>query len=71
MFCKNVGTADRLVRLLMGLAAIGVAFFILDAAKGSVAGIIALAAGGVMVLTAALGFCPLYVPLKVSTCKPA
>jgi hypothetical protein len=69
MLSKNVGGADRAVRLVLGVAALAVAFLMLDAAKASVPGIIAAAAGGVFILTALVGFCPAYLPLKLSTCK--
>jgi hypothetical protein len=39
----------------------------------SIAGIIALAVGGIMLMTAAVGFCPLYKVFGINTCavKPA
>lgn len=67
--CKNVGTIDRTVRIVIGIVAIVLAFTTLGLATGAVAGIVAALVGVVMLATAAMGICPLYVPLKLSTCK--
>lgn len=67
--CKNVGPVDRALRLIVGIVLIVLAITMLGATDGAVAGIIAVAAGAVMLLTAALGFCPAYLPFKMSTCK--
>jgi len=67
--CKNVGPIDRGLRALIGIVALVIAFTSLGVMDGSIAGIIAAAVGAVMLLTAALGLCPLYVPIGLSTCK--
>jgi uncharacterized membrane protein len=67
--CKNVGPVDRALRLVVGIVLIVLAFAMLGAAEGSAGGVIAVAAGAVLLLTAALGFCPAYLPLKMSTWK--
>ncbi|MBX3402160.1 MAG: DUF2892 domain-containing protein [Phycisphaeraceae bacterium] len=67
--CKNVGPVDRALRLVVGIILIALAIGMLGVAEGSVGGIIAVAAGAVLLLTGALGFCPAYLPLKLSTCK--
>lgn len=67
--CKNVGPVDRAIRAFIGAVAFALALTVLDARQGAVVGIIAVGVGAVMLLTAALGVCPLYVPLKLSTCK--
>lgn len=57
---KNVGSMDRVVRVVAGLALIaaGVAF------KGWWG-----ALGLVLLATAAIGWCPLYLPFGLNTCK--
>lgn len=67
--CKNVGAVDRAVRIVIGIVAIVLAFTTLGVASGAAAGIAAVLFGVVMLGTAAMGVCPLYVPLKLSTCK--
>ncbi len=67
--CKNVGTIDRTVRAVIGIAALALAFVQFNIMQGSVPGIIAGVIGLVLLLTAAIGTCPLYIPLKLSTCK--
>ena len=56
----NMGKADRLLRVLVGLGIL-VAGFV----YGTYWGLIGL----IPLLTAAVGLCPLYVPLGISTCK--
>jgi hypothetical protein len=56
---------------MIGLIAITLAFTVLNVTEASIAGIIAGAVGVVMLITGALGFCPLYIPLKCSTEKSA
>ena len=58
----NIGTADRVVRVIAGLAIIGVGIY-----ARSWWGLIGLAP----LLTAAIRFCPAYVPFGFSTCKVA
>jgi hypothetical protein len=56
---KNVGNIDRAVRILIGLALI---------AWGLTSGTWWGAVGAVPLLTALMGFCPLYAPLGINTC---
>ncbi len=60
----NVGTADRAARLV--LAALG---WWLAASVGyaTAGGVIVLVVAGILVVTAAAGYCPLYSVLSVST----
>ncbi|MDZ7797483.1 MAG: DUF2892 domain-containing protein [Candidatus Marinimicrobia bacterium] len=63
---KNMGTADRVIRLLIA-AVIAVLYF-----TGNLAGTAAIILGilaVIFVLTALVGFCPLYKPFGFSTCK--
>ena len=54
----NIGTADSIVRIIAGLVIIG-----LGAVSGSWWGVIGL----VPLLTAAPRWCPLYIPMGLST----
>lgn len=69
--CRNVGGLDRAVRAVIGIVALVLAFTSLGVMQGSLLGILAAVVGVVMLGTAAVGMCPLYLPLKLSTCKPA
>ncbi len=63
---KNMGTLDRGIRV--GLAAMVILLMLFNVIQGTAAvilGILAL----VFVVTSAVGFCPLYKVLKVSTKK--
>ena len=63
---KNMGNADRTIRVLIAVL-LGVLIF-----AGQIAGVTATILGIlaiVFLLTSAVGFCPLYVPLKRSTIK--
>ncbi|MCU0688556.1 MAG: DUF2892 domain-containing protein [Phycisphaerales bacterium] len=69
--CKNVGGVDRVIRGVLGAALIAAAVFALGLTQGAVAGIVALVTGVILLGTAAVGICPLYMPFKLATCKVA
>ncbi len=56
----NIGTTDRIIRLVIGVAIAALGFY-----YKSWWGLLAI----IPLATAALGFCGLYVPLKISTIK--
>ena len=63
---KNMGTADRIIRIVLALV-----FFGLIVA-GAVSGVVAVILGilaAVFTVTSVISFCPLYLPLKLSTRK--
>lgn len=60
MFKNNVGSIDRIVRVLIGLVLIGLTLSGTIGVWGWI--------GVVPLLTAALGTCPLYTVLGFSTC---
>ncbi len=62
---KNMGTADRAVRVI--IAVIIAALFFTGVISGTV-GIVLLVLAGVFVLTSLVSFCPLYLPFGLSTC---
>ena len=61
---KNVGTIDRTIRGIIGLA--GIAIFATGIVEGTL-GIIALVVGIVMLGTAVIGWCPPYSLLGINT----
>ena len=61
---RNVGGIDRAVRAVAGLGLI--AWAMLDPESPMM---IAGPIGFVLVLTAAFGWCPLYLPFGIKTCK--
>lgn len=56
---KNVGKVDKVLRIIVGLAII-----IYGVIVGSWLGLVGL----IPLLTAVISWCPLYCPLKISTC---
>jgi hypothetical protein len=63
MLPKNVGAADRVVRVILGIALLAF-FFLVPESPWRWVGLI----GIVPLLTAAIGSCPLYTILGLSTC---
>jgi hypothetical protein len=63
---KNMGSTDKVVRILIALV-IGVLYYtgIISGTTALVLGIFAV----IFVLTSLISFCPLYLPLGISTCK--
>lgn len=60
----NMGNTDRIIRLVAAvLLAIGAALI----GFGTVGGIILMILAAVMLITSAVGFCPLYAPFTFST----
>jgi hypothetical protein len=59
---QNIGTIDRIARIVVGLAAIGLA--LTSSHPLAVWGYI----GVVPLLTALTGWCPAYLPFGLSTC---
>lgn len=59
---KNVGSTDRMVRFVVALV-LAVLYFT------HVVGVWSLVVAVILAVTAALNFCPLYLPFKISTGK--
>lgn len=62
---KNAGNLDRLIRVLL---AVVFAYLYFGGVVTGTAGIILAVLGGVFLLTALVGFCPLYAIVGVNTC---
>ena len=61
---KNMGTIDRIIRILLAIV------IIILYITGSITGFAAIILGFlaiVFIITSMIGFCPLYVPFKIST----
>lgn len=63
---KNMGTGDRVIRVL--IAAVIAVLFFTGVVKGTF-GIVLLVLAGIFVLTSLISFCPLYAPFGIKTCK--
>jgi hypothetical protein len=62
----NESGVDRIVRVVLGVAALGFGWSL---GTGGWLGILLLVIGAIMLLTGIVGFCPLYTLLKFSTKK--
>ncbi|MBI5008471.1 MAG: DUF2892 domain-containing protein [Bacteroidia bacterium] len=63
---KNMGTIDRVIRILV--AVVVVVLWFTNVISGTLA-IILLALSAIFIVTSFLSFCPLYLPLGLSTRK--
>ena len=63
---RNMSNLDRIIRV--ALAAV-FAYLYFSGIVTGVFGIILLVLGGVFLITSLVAFCPLYLPLKISTYK--
>jgi hypothetical protein len=63
---QNMGSIDKVVRVLVAVA-IAVLYFTnqISGTTAIILGVLAV----IFLLTSAIGFCPLYLPLKLSTIK--
>lgn len=64
MFKTNVGTADRAIRILLGIALLAAWYFV----PGPSWGWVLIVLGLVALATGILSTCPLYSVLGISTC---
>lgn len=69
MLKKNMGSLDRTVRFVVGLALIAIGLFVLGALRGNWLGIVVAVVALVPIATAITGVCPGYVPLGISTLR--
>jgi hypothetical protein len=63
---KNMGTIDRIIRILVAIIIAGLYFA--NIINGILA-IVLLIFAGIFILTSFISFCPLYLPFKISTLK--
>ena len=63
---KNMGTADRIIRILVALVIAGLYFA--NIISGTLA-IVLLALAAIFILTSFISFCPLYFPFGILTRK--
>jgi hypothetical protein len=62
---KNMGNIDRIIRIV--LAAMAATLYFTQTLTG-ILGLVALVVAAVFLLTSAVGFCPLYRLVGLSTC---
>lgn len=63
---KSMGTADRVIRLI--IAGLVATLYFTNTISGTL-GIVLLALAGIFVLTSLISFCPLYTLFGIKTCK--
>jgi len=61
---KNMGMADRIIRIVIALVVI--ALYAFGKIPG-VLGIVLIIVSGIFILTSMISICPLYIPLKINT----
>ena len=63
---QNMGTADRTIRIILAIV-VAILYFTkqISGTAAIVLGIFAI----IFLVTSSIGFCPLYVPFKISTKK--
>ncbi len=58
---KNIGSTDKILRIIVGIILLSLYFFGPQTAWGLL--------GLIPILTALVGVCPAYIPLKINTIK--
>ena len=66
---QNVGSIDKIVRFVLGAVLILAGLLALGGLSGSILGIIAAVVGVVLIVTAAIGWCPIWMALGINTHK--
>ncbi len=62
---KNMGTTDRVIRAIVGIAALVVSFLVPSLAWQIVLWVVS----ALMLITSTIGVCPAYMPFHISTKK--
>ena len=62
----NVGSADRIVRVILGLVLLALGLFVIP---GGAWKWVLIVIGAISFVTGLTGRCGLYVPFKINTCK--
>jgi len=62
---RNMGNMDRAIRFIIGVVMMGVGFGAMGGGAGIAVGVI----GAVLFATSLVGWCPLYIPFRISTRK--
>jgi len=65
VYQMNMGAMDRIIRAIVGIVALVLALWVVTGGWQIALWVVS----GIMLVTAAIGFCPLYVPLHISTKK--
>ncbi len=63
---SNVGSADRIVRVVLGLALLALGLFVMP---GGVWGRTLIVIGAISLVTGLANRCPAYALFKINTCK--
>jgi hypothetical protein len=63
---KNIGNFDKIIRTVLAIAIIGA--YVFQLIRGMLA-IVLLVIAGIFVATSFIGFCPIYLPFGISSCK--
>jgi hypothetical protein len=65
MFKQNLGAVDRVIRIGSGIVLASIGMLVLKGTASTVVSIVAV----IPLVTGLIGFCPLYVPFKLSTVR--
>jgi len=63
---KNVGLADRIIRIILGVILIYVGWVVWE---NNTAGIVIDVVGVILIITGIIGYCSIYKIFKINTCK--
>lgn len=62
----NMGSTDRILRFVLGAVLAGL--FLGNVVSGTL-GVVLLLIAGILIITSFAGFCPLYAPFGIRTCR--
>jgi hypothetical protein len=61
----NMGTTDRIIRVILGIVALLIALFVTSGVWDGVLYVVS----ALLIITGIVGMCPAYLPFKISTNK--
>ncbi len=63
---RNIGSVDRIIRVILGIGLIALGFF-LQPTAGTLGLVIPIIIGAILLITAAINFCPIWAVLGIRT----
>ncbi len=66
---RNVGSIDRIIRFVLGIALIGLGIYLNGTEAGTLGLVIPVVIGLVLIVTGAINYCPIWAVLGIRTLR--
>jgi hypothetical protein len=66
---RNIGNVDRIIRVILGIALVALGIYLGTTEAGTLALVLPIVIGAILLLTAAINFCPIWAVLGIRTLR--